>query len=322
MMADYHDSYGSSSSAGSMSPASACSSSADGEASDLDDFLLGPDGGSLFDGFEDTREMLTAVEAVEAADGGVGVGSTVFHFRAQPQQQHRPAAPRAEERQQQARGYDAADEDEFRARQQAERERRARQQTEAARMARSRSSGSAGYTRDTRLPAPHAIDKSQRFKWKSETERILRETREKLESYSQYRRLLDDAHDWDGAGDGAASRKRRREEFEAAHRPASPGSAGEADDEDAERKAKRRSMTAKQRLQARKDRKNKREKQRRSDVNVMFMTLIDMLGLRPDIKSDKVTILSGAVNHINALRAQNEALLQRVRGGAAVPAGQ
>ena len=78
-------------------------------------------------------------------------------------------------------------------------------------------------------------------------------------------------------------------------------------------RAKRSAMTAKQRLQARKDRKNKREKQRRSDVNVMFMTLIDMLGLRPDIKSDKVTILSGAVNHINALRQQNQALLARVR---------
>lgn len=73
-------------------------------------------------------------------------------------------------------------------------------------------------------------------------------------------------------------------------------------------------MTAKQRLQARKDRKNRREKQRRSDVNVMFMTLIDMLGLRPDIKSDKVTILSGAVNHITALREQNAALMARVRG--------
>jgi hypothetical protein len=85
-------------------------------------------------------------------------------------------------------------------------------------------------------------------------------------------------------------------------------------------RAKRSAMTAKQRLQARKDRKNKREKQRRSDVNVMFMTLIDMLGLRPDIKSDKVTILSGAVNHVNALRAQNEALLARVRSAGAAGA--
>ena len=36
---------------GSMSPSSACSSD-NGNASDLDDFLLGPDGGSLFEGFE------------------------------------------------------------------------------------------------------------------------------------------------------------------------------------------------------------------------------------------------------------------------------
>ena len=39
-----------------------------------------------------------------------------------------------------------------------------------------------------------------------------------------------------------------------------------------------------------------------------------------DIKSDKVTILSGAVNHINALRAQNEALLARVRSAGAAGA--
>ena len=229
----------------------------------------------------------------------------------------RPPAPAAAQHGSPFHAYAPSHADAARAAQelqaQLDRERRARQQTAAARMARRRSTGSAGYTRDTRLPAPHAIDKSQRFAWKAETERILAETREKLESYAHYRRLLDDAHDWDGSGNGAQSRKRRRAEYEASH--ASHGAA--ADGALAPPRAKRGAMTAKQRLQARKDRKNKREKQRRSDVNVMFMTLIDMLGLRPDIKSDKVTILSGAVNHINALRAQNEALLARVRSAQA-----
>lgn len=318
---------------GSMSPSSACSSD-NGNASDLDDFLLGPDGGSLFEGFETTREALQAVDeaappsgpalgaalslsfkALPASSGmgaGVGVGVNAM-FPAAANAAH---SPTAEDAAQAARELAA----------QLERERRARQQTAAARMARRRSTGSAGYTRETRLPAPHAIDKSGRHAWKAETERILSETRAKLESYARYRRLLDDAHDWDGSGNGAASRKRRREEYEASH--ASDGSDGSGSEASfdgsgmAPPRAKRSAMTAKQRLQARKDRKNKREKQRRSDVNVMFMTLIDMLGLRPDIKSDKVTILSGAVNHINALRAQNEALLARVRSGAGAAGAQ
>jgi len=58
----------------------------------------------------------------------------------------------------------------------------------------------------------------------------------------------------------------------------------------------------------RKFRKNTREKQRRQELNEKFDTLCSLLHLGRKTKAEKFTILSEAINSINALRRENAAL--------------
>jgi len=58
----------------------------------------------------------------------------------------------------------------------------------------------------------------------------------------------------------------------------------------------------------RKFRKNTREKQRRQELNEKFETLCSLLHLGRKTKAEKFTILSEAINSINALRRENAAL--------------
>jgi hypothetical protein len=57
---------------------------------------------------------------------------------------------------------------------------------------------------------------------------------------------------------------------------------------------------------SRRERKNNREKQRRLEVNIMFDRLMKMLGLPKDSKSDKVKVLSHAIETISELRYEME----------------
>ena len=59
---------------------------------------------------------------------------------------------------------------------------------------------------------------------------------------------------------------------------------------------------------SRRERKNNREKQRRSEVNTMFDMLNRSLGLNPAVRLDKISLLSTAIDTIDALRAQVDAV--------------
>jgi len=56
-------------------------------------------------------------------------------------------------------------------------------------------------------------------------------------------------------------------------------------------------------VEDRRERKNKREKERRATVNILLDNLVEVLGIKPDTKADKVSILSCAITTIKKLRA-------------------